>query len=91
MHKYVGGGVVIPALSHAHDTDGSTVKKPVRYGTRVRNKQKKDTHHVAGEQDKGKEDEPSVEANNKQLDEVQETTPSTKGATGFLSMLYLTV
>ena len=72
--------MVIPALSQAHDTDSSAVKKPVRYGTRVRNKQKKDTH--SGEHDKGKEDESIVETNTKQLDKEQETEPLTKEATG---------
>ena len=53
----------------------------MRYGTRVRNKQKKEVHQV-GESDKGKEDESNMETNSKQLDEEQETEPTTKGATG---------
>lgn len=73
--------MVIPALSHAHDTESGAVKKPVRYGTRVRNKQKKDIHQ-SGDDDKEKQDDSSMETNTKQLDEEQKTEPVTKGATG---------
>ena len=78
---YTGGGVVIPAFSQSYDTGDGGVKKPVRYGTRVRNKQKKEAHQ-GGDSDKGKEPEPSMEANSKPLEEEQETEPVAKGATG---------
>lgn len=79
---HTGGGVVIPALKQSHDTVDGGVKKPVRYGTRVRNKQKKDQAHQGGDGDKGKEQEPSMEANSKPLEEEQQTEAVTKGATG---------
>lgn len=73
----VGGGITIAALTHTHTQD-SGVKKPVRYATRVRNKQKKEAHHDT-EGDKGKED---MKIDSKQLEEEHETDPVTKGATG---------
>lgn len=55
------------------------MKKPVRYGTRIRNKQKKEGH----QDNKGKDDESSVDADSKQLEElVEETGILTKGAIG---------
>ena len=87
---FTGGGIVIPALVHAHDGGSGGVKKPVRYGTRVRNKQKKETHQ-SGESDKGKEDEVSMETDSKQLEEEQDTEPVIKGATGLcmLSVVFV--
>jgi len=74
-----GGGVIVPALSHTHDSGSGIVKKPVRYGTRIRNKQKKEGH----QDNKGKEDEPGVDTSGKQLEEEeQETETLTEGATG---------
>lgn len=88
---YTGGAFVIPALSQKHDTGDGGVKKPVRYGTRVRNKQKKEAHQ-GGDGDKGKEQEPSVETNSKPLEEEQETEAVTKGATGlYAKTMYLYV
>ena len=89
--RHTGGGVVIPGISHTHDTGNGAVKKPVRYGTRVRNKQKKDSHQL-GEGDQGKKEEPDMEVGSKPLEEEQETEPMTKGATGLnVLMLYLLV
>ena len=83
---YAGGAFVIPALSQKHDTGDGGVKKPVRYGTRVRNKQKKEAHQ-GGDGDKGKEQEPSVETNSKPLEGEHETEPVTQGATGLYDLI----
>lgn len=63
----------------------------MRYGTRVRNKQKKDSHQ-SGEGDQGKKEEPDMEVGSKPLEEEPEMEPMTKGATGVnVLMLYLLV
>ena len=71
---------MIPALSHTNDAGG--VKKPVRYGTRIRNKQKKEVHQ-SGESDQGKKDEASsIKDDSMPLEEDQEKEAATKGVTG---------
>ena len=61
----------------------------MKYGTRNRNKQKKNSHQPE-EGDQGKKDELGMEADSKPLEEEQETEPATKGATGLIVLvLYL--
>ena len=73
--------MIIPGINQTHDTGSGAVKKPVRYGTRIRNKQKKDGHQ-SGDGDLGKKEEPNMEVDGKPLEEEQEMDPITKGATG---------
>ena len=67
---------MIPALSHTNDAGG--VKKPVRYGTRIRNKQKKEVHQSS----ESKDEASSVRDNSMPLEEEQGKEAATKGASG---------
>ena len=71
------GAITVPAR---HTQDGDGVKKPVKYGTRFRGKQKKDTSSHTNE-----EEMPVVETatgTTQQLNNKRETNSIPEGATG---------